>query len=120
MTDWFIGASTGNDANAGTTAATALRTHAELEERFNAGGKLLTPPVGPSDSGSGPDAVTRTPLHCHESTSETSSTWLRPPDSADRLCEASTLRAASVKMGRGKVKSCNVLSLHASPLSSLA
>jgi hypothetical protein len=44
MTDWFIDASTGNDANSGTTAATALRTHAELEKRINAGGKLLTPP----------------------------------------------------------------------------
>jgi hypothetical protein len=45
MTDWFIDASTGNDANTGTTAATALRTHAELEKRINAGGKLLTPPI---------------------------------------------------------------------------
>jgi hypothetical protein len=46
MTDWFIDASTGNDADTGITAATALRTHAELEKRINAGGKLLTPPVG--------------------------------------------------------------------------
>jgi hypothetical protein len=46
--DFFINASTGNDTDNGATPATALRTHAELEQRINAGGKLLIPPVGAS------------------------------------------------------------------------
>ena len=34
--DFFINASTGNDAYSGATAATAICTHAELEKRINA------------------------------------------------------------------------------------
>ena len=48
QSDFFINASTGNDAYSGATAATAIRTHAELEKRINADGKLLIPPVNAS------------------------------------------------------------------------
>jgi hypothetical protein len=42
---FFIDASTGDDKNDGATPATALRTHAELERRIDAGGNLLSPPI---------------------------------------------------------------------------